>query len=522
MQLPAKNDWSRLPKTALGALALLGGVMLVSGAALAQSRATLERLTIADVAEPTTLDPTVSRTFNNRHNYDHLFEPLIHRLPSGELVGRVAESWEYSSDTKVRFKIRKGLKFHNGEPVDAHAVKYSLDRYRNPDVSEAAGRLATVSSVDIVDDYTVDVTTAEPDPLLLGNLADGLFPVPPKAHKDMGDEAFARQPVGNGPWKFERWDAGERIVASRYEDFHRGPAHAKELVLRFIKDDSARVAALLAGDVDVIRGIPAADVDRVNESDGAKVVSVPATRATYMSFNYPAHETVADRRVRQALNYAIDMDALINVVLRGYGNAASQQCYKGCLGYNADVTPYPYDLEKAKSLLTAAGYGSGQLEITLDYPIGQIPNGDDIAQAVAAMWQVAGVNVTLNPQEWGGYWSRLNTKPENMGDVFMMYSNAPGADASEVMQPYFPAGARWNWTGYKDAEVESLILQAGTMVDEGKRRPIYEKLAKRLHDDAVWVYLTQWVNLYGVRKGLDLVPRPDSQIMAYDYVSVAE
>ena len=477
-------------------------------------------MTIADFAEPTSLDPTVSRTFTDRHNFEHLFEPLLHRIPNGKLVGRIAESWEYLSETQLRLRIRKGLTFHNGEPIDAHAVKYSLDRYRDPAVSTAAGRLATVTKVEIVDDHTVDAFTGKPDPVLLGNLADGLFPVPPKDHASRGAEKFARSPIGSGPWMFVRWDPGERITAKRHDGFYRGPAKFKELVLRFISDDSTRVSALLADDIDVTRGVPAADVDRVKASNRAAVVSSPSTRSTYIAINYPTHKSVSDQRVRQALNYSVDHDAMINVVLRGHGYPTGQPCFEGCLGYNPNVKPYSYDLEKAKQLLKAAGFAPGALKLTLDYPIGQIPNSGDIAQALAAMWQEAGIIVTLNPKEWGAFWSRLNTKAENLAELFMMYSNAPGSDSSEVMQPYFTTGTRWNWTNYKNPEIEALIVKAGTMVDPAVREPMYLDLAQRLHDEAVYVFLNQWVNLYGVRKGLKLIARPDSQIMAYDYLTI--
>lgn len=480
---------------------------------------TIDRLVIADSAEATTLDPTTSRTYTNRHLYDHIFDPILHRLPTGELVGRAAEKWELISDTQVRFYIRKGISFHNGETLDANAVKFSLDRYRDPKISEAAGRLNTVSKVEVVNGYTVDVFTAAPDPALLGNLADGLFPVPPKAFQSMGDKAFARNPIGSGPWKFVRWDAGDKIVTQRFDGYWRGPARIKELVFRFIPEDSTRTSALLAGDVDLIRGVSPVDVDRVNKSGKAKVVQVQSTRNTYLSFNYPTYKSVSDVRVRQALNYAIDKDTMVNVVLKGFGIPQGQFVYPGALGYNPNVKPYPYDQSKARQLLKDAGYGPGDLKLTLDFPLGQIPNSKDVAEAIAAMWEAVGVKTTLKATEWGAYFSNLNSgNPSTKDEVFMMYGNQPGADSSEGMQPYFVKGASWNWTGYDNPEISALIMKAGTNVDPKVRDPIYQDLAARLHDEAARGFLYMWVNLYGVRQGLTLVPRPDAQIMAYDYL----
>lgn len=479
---------------------------------------TIARVIIADNAEPTTLDPTISRTYTNRHLYDHIFDPLLHRKPDGQLVGVVAEKWQLISDTQIRVSIRKGITFHNGETLDAQAVKFSLDRYRDKAISEAAGRLATVSEVKVVDDYTVDVFTAKPDPLVLGNLADGLFTVAPKAFQSMGDKAFARSPIGSGPWKFVRWDAGDKIVTERFDGYWRGPARIKELVFRFISEDSTRTSALLAGDVDIIRGVSPADVDRVNKSGKAKVVQIQSTRASYSVFNFPTHKSVSDVKVRQALNYAIDKDSLVNVVLKGLGVPQGQFAYPGALGYNPDVKPYPYDPNKARQLLKDAGYGPGDLKLTFDFPLGQIPNSKDVAETVAAMWEAVGVKVTLKATEWGGYWKNVNGPPSAKDEVFMMYSNAPGADSSEVMQPYFVKGASWNWTAYDNPEIEALVLKAGTSMDPKVREPVYQQLAAKLHDDAVWVFLYQWVNLFGVREGLTLTPRPDFQIMAYDYL----
>jgi peptide/nickel transport system substrate-binding protein len=230
----------------------------------------------------------------------------------------LATSWEAVNDTTWIFHLRKGVKFHNGEEFNAEAVRFSIDRVLNP-ATKARWRanFTFIDRVDIVDPFTVKIITKTPAPLLITNLGFGMLIVPPEYFKEKGDDYIATHPIGTGPFKFVRWVKDDEVVFEANENYWAGSPKIKTVVFKPIPEDSTRVAALLGGDVDIVKKVPIHLIPMVNKSKVAKVIVVPSAQGICCPIDTLKKGPLQDKRVRQAINYAVDKESIIKNVLEG-------------------------------------------------------------------------------------------------------------------------------------------------------------------------------------------------------------
>ncbi len=438
-----------------------------------------------------TVDPhdiTTTMVFNVLR---HCYETIVWVDSKGNVIPWLAERWEVSEDGKVyTFYIRKGVKFHDGTPLNASVVKANFDRWMDPTVKVAQrGQLGPLSKAEVVDEYTVRVYLKEPFAVFLKSLSTYLFITSSKVIATYGNKSIT-EVVGTGPYKFVAWEKGKRIVLERNEEYWGGKSILKRIEWLIIPEASTRLAALLAGDVDFAFNLPPTDLERV-KNDPRFVPVLPVSNRIIFVAMVP-RGPLADPRVRQAINYAVDVDAIINSVLYGLGIRTNAPLPPHFFGYH-EMPAYGYNVEKAKQLLAEAGYPNG-FKVTLMHPAGRYMQDKQVSEAIQAYLSKVGITVELKTMDWPSFVAELR-KPLNEKTYDMVFLGwGPGvADAHFALYGQFhssqapPAGLAA--AHYNNSEVDKLLELGMSDVNESKRAEYYKKAIEIIWKDAPWLFL---------------------------------
>ena len=442
----------------------------------------------------------------------HIWDTMVWLNDRLELEPRLAESWGLVDDLTWEVKLRQDVVFHNGEPFDAQAVKFSLERTALLEGSlETFASDVELQSVEVVDRYTVRIRTAEPAVSLIYELST-VEMLPPVYYAQTGLEELSRHPVGSGPYRLADWEPGERVVLEANADYWKGAPAIRTLVFQTERDGDSRLAGLVGGDADLV-------VDLVPEQAAAantgttRLEAIESTRRLFVGLRYEEEESntpLADKTVRQALNYAVDVEALVDEFHAGYG-----QRYGSWVNPphdNSDLPPWPYDPEKARELLAQAGYPDG-FDITMDAPAGRYYRDLEIAEAIAAQLADVGVRVTVQPWEWSAY-RRERLVPRTTAPLFLLglASRRDGLEDTENLAYGFP----FNPTRWYNQEFERLLDQAARTFSQTFRQSLLLDAQAIAYEEAPWIWLWRPYLLYGVSQDLDWWhPRADGLIYLY-------
>ncbi len=491
-------------KNAVSAYAI--SVAFGAGSARAVAADGATTLVIAQGGGPTNLDPLKEQVGPMMNVWTLIFEGLTRQGADGSLQPALASGWTAISDTIWEMKLRPGVTFHNGEAFDAEAVKFTLDRVLDPAfASQARSRLQKLTQVEIVDPMTVRLHSDGPDPTILAGLG-WAFVVPPKYTREKGDAFAAQHPVGTGPFKFQAWQQGEFIDLVANAKYHDAPPKIASLKIRQIQDDSTRVASLLSGESNIAVQVPPDLVRTLKQNPDINVASVGALMALVIEFD-TVRGPLKDKRLRQAINYAIDKDSLIRDLLAGQGNPLQGQILTpGAFGFNQALHPYPYDLAKAKQLIAEAGYPNG-LELNLTTPVGRYIGDREVAIAVAGQLEKAGIKVNVQPQEWGVFVKQLRS--DGLGPMFLVGWYSYG-DAAFVMT-HFTSSSSFG-VYQKNPAFDALVQEGRTQTDTARRTEIYSKATEMMFEEAPAAFLLQLPTTYGVTSNVTgFVPRSDER-----------
>ncbi len=501
----------RFVKT-LAVLAVVLGLALPGDA---QDRARAKEVIVAFAAEPRTLLPDTIVDWTTNNMVEHMYDRLVDRDPKTyKPAPMLATGWKIVNDTTWEFTLRQGVKFHNGEPFNAQSVKATLDYIKDPaNKTHYLPRWAPVKEVQVVNDYTVRFITEKPWPGLIDRMsATDFLPMPPKALKEQGVQALAAKPIGTGAFRFVQWVRDEKLVLERNPDYWQGPADVSKVTFRFIPEFSARLAALLAGEVDIMKDVPPQAVEVVDRSGKAKVRSTVSSRINYLALVNLKPGPLQDLRVRKAIHAAVNVDELIQQVLKG---RASKMC--GPLSpLNVDFSPKPqclkHDPAQAQALLKEAGIDPAKLQLTLDSPSGRYPLDKDISLAIASQLARLGIKVNVVVNEWGVHLDKI--KNRTTGDMFFL-GWGPSLDAQNVIESLFQGNQTYSSYGGNKA-IEAKIAQAVTVVDPKKRLEAWAELQQMVRDEVPWVFLWQQHDLYGVASWIEWSPRADEKVWMYE------
>jgi len=456
----------------------------------------------------------------NAHEPDRqIFDTLLRRnIKTLQLEGNLAESWRTVNETTWQFKLKRGVKFHNGEPFDAAAVKFSVERMLNPKQA-APGRtsIATIDHVDIVDTYTVNVITRAPFPLLPVRMSPGhcgtVGIVPPKYLAQVGDAGFAVKPVGTGPYKFVEWVKDERLVLEANKDYHRGAPAIERLVFRPVPELTTRVAALLSGQADLVSDIPPDQTGKIQGSGTAHVeVSTLGGFVIMVKMtNYLMPGPWQDARVRKAINYAIDMDTIIKTVLEGYGQVLGVPLEKEAFGFNPNIKWYGYDPERAKALLREAGYAGG-FEMTLHAPNRRYMNDIEVMQAMAQMLGKVGIKAKVEVWEQSIYTTKWR-KRELLPAYMTAWGGAGVFDGDLLTSSLHSKSAL---AIFKNEALDKMLEDAQATSDPERRKAIYFKAQELIYEEAPIIKAYQQAHIFGVSNRLDWKPWVDNMLFLSD------
>ncbi len=475
-------------------------------------------LVIAQGAEALSVDPQIPSDMTSLRILQNIFDTLVVRDSEMNLQPSLATSYELVNDTTWQFKLREGVEFQNGEPFDATSVKFTVERILNPELgSKLQSRFVTLDHAEVVDDYTVNIVTASPDPLLPARLTL-LFMAPPKYVQEEGDEYFGLHPIGTGPYAFVEWVKDDHLSLRANEEYWRGAPAIKEVVFRPIPETSTRIAALLTGEVDIIDSVPPDQVGAIESSDAAKVASVLSKRQIYIGLDNINDTPLADKRVRLAINYAVDVPSLIEHIMGGYAIQSASPVLPMYFGYDPDIKPFSYDPEKAKDLLAEAGYPDG-FQTALNTPSGRYPMDKETAEAVAGQLSEVGIDVEVKVVEWGVYVNNFLLYPEGLEAMHLMGWGAQLLDADDPLT--YPLHTGEFRGRYSNKGLDELVDAARVEMDQDRRYELYREAQQILKDDPPWLFLWQLKDIYGVSTEIIWEPRTDEFISLFE-VSFAE
>ena len=504
-------------RSALAVSLVLG--LLAAAPAGAQDRVKSKEVVIGLGAEPRTMLAVTIVDWTTNTQLEHVYDRLLDRDPK-TLRPRpmLATGWKIVNDTTWEFTLRRGVKFHNGEPFDAQSVKATMDYLKNPaSKSHYAAYWRLVKEVQIVDPYTVRFVTEKPWPSLIdrASLTDFLV-LPAKALRELGPEKLNQHPIGTGPFRFVEWKRDERLVLERNPDYWQGPADVARVTFRFIPEFSARMAALLSGEIDVMKDVPPHVLEAVERSGRAKIRAAVSSRINYLALVNLKPGPMQDLRVRRALNHAVNVDELIAQVLKGRATKICGPLSPANVDY-APVECYPYDPQRAAALLREAGHDPAKLQLTLDTPSGRYPLDKDVSLAIAAQLQRLGIKVNVVVNEWGTHLDKI--KNRNTGDMFFL-GWGPAVFGQGVVEPLFQANQTYSSYG-NNKVINEKIARAITIVDPKGRAAAYAELQGLAHEEAAWVPLWQQHDLYGVASHVEWTPRADEKVWMYEARVVA-
>lgn len=461
-------------------------------------------ITIALGSEPTSLDPHLVDDGGERAINDNIYETLLARTPEGEIEpGLAAELPTQVDDSTWEFKLREGVKFHDGTDFNADAVVATVERMVKlvaDGKTDNDGFFGTLTGATKVDDYTVQITTDGPDGVIPARMY-WLKIIAPSA-KDVEDLSDA--PNGTGPYKFVSRETGVNIKLTANADYWGGAPSITDVTFEFVTEGGTRLAGLKSGKYDLITNLPPQDVTEAPVSAAIQGQEHPV-------LILDADEGItADPKVRLALNLAVDKDAIAEQVYGGYAVPdAGQLLSPSILGYNSDLDPYPYDPDQAKALLEEAGV-VGQTITLVGESSGRWLNDRELVEAVASYWTEAGLVVDLQTPEFGAYLDVLFDR-ENRADAIFVSSSNDILDPSRQLATYYAAGGIGS--SNSDATLKDLVDQGRLELDPAKRAEIYQEAVKIAYDAAYFVWLVSNQDLYGLSERLVWNPRVDSKLL---------
>jgi len=412
----------------LGALLVLGGLG-TARSVVAQAPVSGGALTFAAGADPDSLDPQNTQSNPGEQVNRMMYENLVRFNTKMQIEPALAESWTQSPDGLVwTFKLRKGIRFHDGTPFDAKAVKYFFDRVLGEEKPFKASLYTPfVQGAQVVDDNTVRVTLKQPFAAFLFRLAHSAGGiVSPAAHQKYGKD-LTLHPVGTGPFKFKEWVKSDHVTLERNDGYWGGKPLLDQVVVKTVREDAARVLMLEAGDADLILNIPPEDITRLRKDARFAIESIPTARALYVVIN-AKKKPFDDVRVRQALNYAVNRESIVKNLYQGNAEAISGIVAPLQNGY-AKLPGYAHDPKKAKELLAQAGVPT--LKVKLWSPKGRYVKDFELAQAVQQDLAAVGVEATLSTMEWGAYLSATKTAPDQTDRELFLLGWSPSTGEAQ-------------------------------------------------------------------------------------------
>jgi peptide/nickel transport system substrate-binding protein len=452
--------------------------------------------------DSTSLDPATTTEGEAFKVTKNIFENLVDfGEQDTEIREGLATKWDVSDDgLTYTFTLREGVKFHDGTDFNAEAVVFNFNRWKEGNSGKTGDDIPfpyyqsqfgdNIEEVKATGEYEVQFKLKRPQAPFLKNLAMSPFGIAsPEAVKKYGDK-FNENPVGTGPFKFVEWKRNDKIVIEKFEDYWN-PEYPKldRITFLSIPDNSARLNALLTGEVDLIDGVNYSDVSQIEANSDLQIFSRPSMNVAYVGLT-STRGPLQDKKVRQALNHAVDKQAIIEAFYEGYAIPAKNPMPPVIAGYNDAIEDYPFDLEKAKQLLAEAGYPDGfEIELwAMPVPRPYMPDGQKVAEAIKSNFEKIGVKAKIVTFEWGTY---LEKVAAGEADAFMLGWTGDNGDPDNFLYVLLDKDniGTNNYSYYSNDELHEILIQAQSEPDENVRNELYKKAQEIIKEDAPWIPL---------------------------------
>ena len=499
-------------------LVLLVGLFLAALFGFTGQAIGASSIVVAVDTPPRTMNPHGSDADANLSIMANFFDGLMQRKgPDGTLAPALAERYEHPDLFTWKLYLRKGVKFHNGNPFTAEDVKFSFERLGNPDVSEFINTGKSIASIDIIDDYTLVIKTKQPIPWFASNFHQ-LFMMDKESTVARDPGEVEVKPIGTGAYKLVEWVKGSYVKMVANEDYWEGTPPIKNIELRPITESSTRFAALVSGKAELVSGVPVELYEKVLKNPNLQVMTRPARRSIFLALGNKPGSPWEDIRVRKAIYIAINEDEIIEKIMRGHAAPAPQVPDGPTIGYNKDLKRLPYDPEMARKLLKEAGYEKG-FEITLSGPNDRYVQDEKIAEAVVKYLAKVGIK------------AKLDVKPKSIffpqvarGELeFYLIGWFDGT--FDMGRTYFKlihtrdkekGFGGLNGTNFSDPTIDALLESTASIVDQKVRKKVLQDLNKiAMVDKIAWIPLHYQQDIYAIQKGkgIKFQPRPDRWIV---------
>jgi peptide/nickel transport system substrate-binding protein len=483
----------------------IAGFLAVPGLArLAYPQTTARnRVIVAHGVGIYSLNPYATNTSPLQAVWGSIMEPLVDPdYEKRSYRGILAESWQMKGN-KLTFKLRKGIRFHDGSPFSSHDVIASFKRILTDKQSLQAPNLENIKEMDAPDDQTVVLTLKRVDANALEDISSRVVMKQAIAEK-MGEAD--NPPIGTGPFKFVSWERSGLFVMRRNENYWGTPAKIDEVIFKNIQEDAARIAALESGQADIISNVPPHEVERLKAIPRLRVQPVQGLRPIFLVL-CPAYKPLDNLKVRRAMTHAIDRDRIIKHVLEGNAYPLKGLLGPQVFGYDPNAKAFAYDPERAKQLLTEAGFPNG-FEIDYHSPTGRYPKDREVAQVIVEQLSKVGIKANLKTPDW----SIFNTEYKNGKYAFYLTGRGSLTDADTLFQQYFKTGATRRVLGYSNPKVDELLETEQQTFDVKKREKLLWEAHRLILEDAPAIPLWNAMDIYAHRADLVWTAPPDEKV----------
>ncbi len=474
------------------------------------------KIVVALSSDVGTLDP---QNHNVRINYIagwHLYDNLVMRdQKTLKIHPHLAESWKIIDDHTWEFKLRKGIKFDNGEPFNADSVKYTIERGLDPKCPQRP-TVSWVKEVKILDDSTVRLITEKPYPVALDRLANYQM-LPPKWAKEKGADFISTNANGTGPYRLKEWKRGVHMILEAKDDYWNGAPPIKTIVYRPIKEIATQISELLTGGIDIVRDVPPDQIPLIENSSVAKISKAPTLRVIYIVMDADGRagkSPVQNVKVRQAISYAIDVNTIIKTVMTGNATRTAAVLNPQHFGYDKSLeNPYPYNPEKARQLLKEANFNFDQPLKLVTYT-GSIQNPRALAEAIAGYLGKAGIKTNVNVLSDIGMWDRLSREGK-LNDLSIHSWGSGGVyDADALYYSYFRKGQAYCYGS--SPEMDKWLDDARSTMNTEQRKKLYHDAGKLINDQALAVPLYAQYSILGLNKRVIYEAPPDEFLRTFE------
>jgi len=439
-----------------------------------------DELIIGFSGNPAQMDPHAANDVPSRQISVHIFETLLVRDENNDLHPGLATSWEQIEDNVWQFTLREGVTFHNGLPLTAYDVEFSINRVAASPILTPIFGMFDANYIEVIDDHTINIGTTDPFAPTLMHLAHHAAAI--LSAETVGDtptsETTWDELVGTGPYTVDVWNLDDRIVLERFEDFHGDTPNMRRLEFRIMTDPHARTMALEAGDVDVIINVAPTDIANLTEDPRINMQYTPSTGIEFLGMNFN-HEYLGIREVRQAINYALDTETIVYVSTEGTMEPLTTYLAPAAFGFSPDIEAHPFDLDRAQELMDEVGVEGFEVELLIN-------SGSAIrlaaAEIVQNQLQEIGITVNIQQIEWATY---LDLRDDNDFDMYIGGWSNPSGDADNglVSILFTDLGdIRMN-----SAEFDEMLMAGRRAIDEEERLAIYHDALVYLHEAAPFV-----------------------------------